>query len=465
MKAWFLCRMKSFPVPWGNMFVSQSRFLQFLVGSCCLFPVLFAAGSVRAETLPEALSSVLLQNPTLEQAMAAQKMAHEDLRIERSNYFPTLSASTAAGRVYGNNSTSRGLSVTRGDGYSNMWEGSLTINQMIFDGLKTPRLVGAAKAREAASEQALKDAQESLVLQAALAYLNVLRTRESLSVLNSYSATLSGYESKIQKMVTDGAADQAELEQARSLGLELRSLLAGFQGQARSADAEFARLTGHIPEAAMSRPDSVRPDLPISVEEALSFASKAHPQIRMAEREIYAANLTTSAQTSALFPTVTGELSAYNKDLDDVIGGEVEDNRALVRLNWALSAGGAEFAKIGKAKEDEAKSKAHKDEISRRVEATIRTAYADLEATSQQKDISLQKLTSNQELLGAYHAQFEGGKVRILQLLQAENQVLNARLEALNAEYRALAAEYSVLGSVGQIQNKLALNTPPSHVK
>lgn len=465
MKAWFLCRIKFFPVPWGNTSVSQSRFLRFLVGSCCLLPVFFVTSPVHAETLSEALSGALAQNPTLEQAIAAQKMAHEELRIERSNYFPTLSASTAAGRVYGNNSTSRGLSVTRGDGYSNMWEGSLSINQMIFDGLKTPRLVGAAKAREAASEQALKDAQESLALQTALAYLNVLRTRESLSVLNGYSGTLSGYESKIQKMVTEGAADQAELEQARSLGLELRSLLAGFQGQARSADAEFSRLTGHMPEAAMTKPDSIGPDLPISVDEAISFATKAHPQIKMAEREIDAANLTASAQTSALFPTVTGELSAYNKDLDDVIGGEVEDNRALVRLNWSLSAGGAEFAKVDKAKEDGARSKAHKDELLRRIEATIRTAYADLEATDQQKEISLQRLKSNEDLLGAYHAQFEGGKVRILQLLQAENQVLNARLEALNAEYRALAAEYSVLGSVGQMQNKLALNTQSSHVK
>ena len=415
--------------------------------------------AAQAETVNQAVAAALQQHPTLEQAVAVQRAAHEGVTEERSNYFPKLSASTAAGRVYGDNATSRGLSVTRGAGYSNMWEGSLGVNQMIFDGFRTTHLVGSAKAKEGAAAAALIEARETLALQTTLAYLNVLRNRESLSTIQGYLGTLDDYRNRIAVMVKEGAADDAELQQAEEIRLELQNLIASFKGQALIADAEFAKLTGHLPDEKLARPADLT--LPATYEEAISAVWTTHPQVQQSNQTIIAKGFEADATKAALYPTVTGELSAYAKDVDDLIGGEVEDNRALVRATWEMSTGGAELARVRKAKHEYAETKARKKEILRNIEAAIRTAYADLSSSAAQKNILTERLAADQQLLKTYNAQFEGAKVRILQLLQSENQLLSAKLDLMNADYRNLAAQYSVLGSMGRLQGELLAAATP----
>lgn len=425
----------------------------------CASTALWTAPS-RAETLEQAVGAALQQHPTLEQAVAVQRAAHESVTEEKSGYFPKLNASAAAGRVYGDNATSRGLSVTRGAGYSWMWEASLGVNQMIFDGFKTSHLVDAAKAREGSAAATLVSARETLALQTTLAYLNVLRTTESLNQVKSYLATLNEYTGRISSMVKEGAADEAELQQAEEIRLEVQNLIASFSGQRKAADAEFAKLTGHLPDETLTRPADIAGKLPATADDAIAVARTTHPQIAKSDQDIIATGFSADAEKSALYPTLSGELSTYNKEVDDLIGGEVEDNRALVRMNWELSTGGAEFARIRRAKQELAENKARKNETLRNLEAAIRVAYADLGTSAEQKNILGQRLGASEKLMKTHKAQFEGGKVRILQLLQTENQILNARIDLMNADYRYLAAQYSALGSLGHLQDHMTTVTP-----
>ena len=427
------------------------KFLRTLTAVAVVLPAF--AGMAQAESIDQAVSGALNKHPTLEQAYAAQRASHEGVREERSNYFPKVSAMTAVGRVYGDNSTSRGLSVTRGAGYSNMWEGSLGINQMIFDGFRTPNMVGAAKAREDLANFTIEDVRETLALQTALSYMNVLRSRESLIALQNYLGTLDEYSSRIRTMVGEGAADEAELQQAEAIKLEVQNLIASFQGQSQSAYAEYAKLTGHLPDDALVRPNDLK--LPETAGDAISQVWMSHPKVQTSNQEIIAAGFEADGEKAAYYPTFTGELSAYAKDIDDIIGGEVEDNRAVVRANWEFSTGCAEIARIRKAKEVYAQSKAKKDETLRDLEATVRLAYADMNSAQEQKRILTERLGANEKLMQTYHVQFEGAKVRILQLLQGENQILNAKLDLINADYRALAAQYSVAGSMGTLRQTL----------
>ena len=439
----------------GAILSNRTFSLRLLTALALVLP----AYSAHAETVHEAVASALQQHPTLEQAIAVQRSAHEDVTVERSSYFPKISANTAVGRVYGDNATSRGLSVTRGAGYSNMWEGSLAVNQILFDGFRTPNLVGSAKAKEAAAAAALIEARETLALQTTLAYLNVLRTRESLSYIEGYLGTLGEYRNRISSMVKEGAADDAELQQAEEIQLEVQNLIASFKGQTLVADAEYAKLTGHLPQAPLVRPADLA--LPATYQDAIQAVWTTHPQVQQSNQTIIAHGFEADASKAALYPTVTGELSAYAKDVDDLIGGEVEDNRALVRATWEMSTGGAELARVRKAKHEYAQSKASKNETLRNIEAAIRTAYADLESSSQQKNILTERLAADQQLLKTYNVQFEGAKVRILQLLQSENQLLNAKLDLMNADYRNLAAQYSVLGSMGRLQGQMTAAPSP----
>ena len=137
-----------------------------------------------------ALPISIKQHPTVQEAYSVHQSLQEEARREQAGYYPTLSASTAIGRLYGDNATSRGLSVTRGAGYSGLWEGSISLNQLLFDGLKTPRIIEAAKTRKKAAEVSIHETRNALALQTALSYLKVMRSREGYFLLKEYEEKL-----------------------------------------------------------------------------------------------------------------------------------------------------------------------------------------------------------------------------------------------------------------------------------
>ncbi len=425
------------------------------------FTALMVSGQspVRAETISEAIEAAIKAHPSIEEAYAIQQSLHEDANIERSGYYPTVSSSTAIGRVFGDNATSRGLSVTRGAGYSNLWEGSVSINQLLFDGLKTPRLIAAAESREKVAEASIYEIRNALALQTALAYLKVLRSRDSYMILKRYEAKLTDYRDKLIGMVENGGADKAEALEAEAILMQTENSIADFIGRMLRASAEYKLLTGHMPPETMFRPDDAK-TLPENPDDALYAALNFHPQLKVADLQMEAAALTMKARKSALYPDLTAELSAYKKDVDDIIGGEVEDNRALIRANWDLSLGGAELADIKKAKYDHKQTNARKEQIIRELEQSINAAYADMKTSDLQRQILARRVEAEKELLEAQRLQFEGGKVRILKLQQSESRLLRSRLSLLEAYYSFLAAQYSILGSMGVIQEHLVQVSP-----
>src|ERR1700744_6197172 len=82
-----------------------------------------AAHQACAEPLDQAVASALSQHPSVGAAEANRAALAEDAREKQSDYYPQLSAEAVGGRIYGDNATSRGLSVTRGAGYSGYGEG------------------------------------------------------------------------------------------------------------------------------------------------------------------------------------------------------------------------------------------------------------------------------------------------------------------------------------------------------
>jgi Outer membrane efflux protein len=55
------------------------------------------------------------------------------------------------------------------------------------------------------------------------------------------------------------------------------------------------------------------------------------------------------------------------------------------------------------------------------------------------------------ELFETYEKQFEASKVRLLQLMQSENQLFTTELEQINSHYRMKMAELTIMASTGSL--------------
>ncbi len=415
--------------------------------------------SAQAESLNEAVEAALRNHPSAEAAQAAIGIAHEQGREEFSGYFPELSASGTYGRVYGDNSTSRGLVTDRGAAYSYLGEGSFSIRQMIFDGLETPSRVQAANTRARQAGTSAVDVRESLALRAAQAYVNVLRIRAGLEMLYAHRSQVDEYLERIDIMVTEGVADEAELQQAKEVRVILAGIVKEYEGQGKAAEADYMEVTGHMPQGDMIK-QSPRLDLvPAYADDATTFAKSHHPAVLAAELEAAASGYDIDAEKAALYPDLDGELSYLKSDKDDVIGGELVDARAVFRMNWNFSTGGAELARIKRKQLEHQESVAQMQEVHRQIERDVRLAYSEFETSRAQYGLLGERAELNGNLFETYKTQFEGARISQLQLMQTHNQLFNTLLEKVNGEHRLLAAQYAILASVGRLQE--SLNNPP----
>ncbi|MBN8520899.1 MAG: TolC family protein [Alphaproteobacteria bacterium] len=434
----------------------SDRFSYWLLAGSCL---LFLSSPARAESLKDAIQSALATHPSAESAKAAIEIARETLTENRSDYFPEFNVNLGGGRLYGENSTSRGLVTSRGAAYSWLWEGSTSLTQNIFNGMETKNRVAAASARETAAVLNVADTMETLALRTTQAYLSVARAQDNLKSLRSYQDKIADFEKRVQEMVTQGAADESESAQARNISLMLKDSEAELEGQLNSALASYQEMTGSVPAQALEKPKAPGELIASGAESVLAAAREHHPSLKSIAREIEAAQFDAKAEEGTLLPDLDGELSYLKRDQKEEIGGESEDRRAMLRANWDFSLGGGDMARVRKARATSVQNAALLLEKQREIERDIRLAYAELGTARKQYEVATEREQVTTQLRDAYLTQFEGARVRLLQVMQAENQVFSTQLDKINADYRVAAAEFAVLASAGKLQDSV-INMP-----
>ena len=442
--------------------VISGKFLTILLASAV---AVFAPVQTNAETLGEAISHTLSQHPQIDSATAALRSAEQAEKEQFSAYFPTVNASAQAGRLYGDNATSRGLSVTRGAGYSNLGEGSISANQMIFDGFETKNRVDAARADIKSSALSLRDVQENLAFQTVETYVNLMRVQRGLELLRTQGKSAKDYLSRITSMVEDGAADEAELQQARDVTIILDNFLADYEGQARTLASNYHELTGRMPEGGLETPVMPENQIPADMQAAIEMAKDHHPLLKSLQYQSQASKLSAEAEKAPYYPSVDGELSYLKSDKEDILGGEIVDARAVLRMNWAFETGGAQKARIKQRTYDYKQARAQAAETERQIENAIMQAYAEMDTAKRQLKNQKERQELNEKLLETYKVQFEGARVSVLQLMQADNQVLLTKLESLNAQSRVLLARYGILSAMGKLSEGLNVEMADANLR
>jgi adhesin transport system outer membrane protein len=326
---------------------------------------------------------------------------------------------------------------------------------MIFDGLETPSRVEAAEKRQRSARMTLLDTRESLALRAAQAYVNLLRARNALGMIRAQKTKADDYVKRIGSMVNEGAADETELQQARDVQMTLKGLVVDYTGQARNALADYREAIGRPPEGQLTVPQVEMGAVPTKVVEALDYALDNHPALQAALYNAASSRHEIRAEKAALYPDINGELTYLKNDKRDIIGGEVVDAKAVLRMNWNFETGGGQLARIRKSKYQHRESEARKQETARQIERSVRMAYAEYDTASAQQETLNERVALNEKLFKAYESQFEGARINLLQLMQGDNQLFSTRLEEANARYRVMAAQFGILASLGLLQDAL----------
>lgn len=432
---------------------------QFVITVLLASSVLWT-GTGYAQTLNEAVQKTLQEHPTIGAAEARLGFNSQEVREQKSGYFPNLSLSASGGRIFGDNSTTRGLVTSRGEAYSGYGEGSATLRQPILGLWQAGQRVGGAKMREAASVETVQSAIETLALRGAQIYLGVLRTDEILEKASAQLSKARDFKSRIQSGVEDGANTEADLQQAKDIILLLEGVRDDYDAQSQSAAAQYYEVFGDMPSNSVVKPDVLMTSIPEDLESAVNRAKKNNPAMMSALLQARAYDYDVNAERLGYLPNLDGELSYLKSDKEDDIGGEIVDAKALLKLSWDFETGGGQSARIKKKKFEQIEAIARLRDLERQIERDVRLSYAEHKNAHSQFKLSKKRHALAHDLFKTYENQFEAASVPLLQLMQADNQLFTSHLEKINADYRVLIAQYSVLASLGMLRDEVFAQVP-----
>ena len=405
--------------------------------------------TAQAETLETAVSSALSSHPSIMAARARHGAAKESITEEKSAYYPTANATASFGRVFSDNTTTRGLSTQRGTGYSWYGDGRVALNQTLYDWSATGHRVMSAKERYKSSGFLFEDRQSAIEFQTTQSYVQLVRAEALKAQAITHLSAMNTYKNRVQTAVNNGGADRSELSRAQDLVSLADNARAQVDADFDIAQAGFMEAVGRLPEGDLFDPTFDLGTLPDVLDDAIHAALNSHPQINAAKRDANSAFYEKKAEDANLYPTFDAELSYSEKDQKDLIGGESKDARALVKMNWDMSLGGGEKAARRRLRYQHREADLIVEDLSRTVERDVKVAWTSFYLASKQKSNEAERLSAAKKTLSTYKEQYEGGQKKILDLMTAKAQVFAANQAYTNLLYREMDAAYALRSLVG----------------
>ncbi|QKV16982.1 TolC family outer membrane protein [Oricola thermophila] len=415
------------------------------------------AQPAHAISLNEAVTVAVESNPEIGQAIENREAIEFELRQARGLFLPSIDLEGSVG-VRRLDSPGRRLGGIADDSLYPT-EVSAVATQTLFNGGGRRAELDRQASRVDSASFRIMERSEYIGLQVVREYLEYLvqariveETRQNLQFHRSI-------QSSIASGVAGGTLTEADRQQVRERVLAAEARLKEAEEELASAKIRFLTLVGKPLDSA-SKPPSVAPRLPSSLDQAIGLARKNNPRVHMASADIDAADALVDAARADFLPEISLEGRARYGDDIDGSDGYTSDLQARVVARWNLYRGG-----IDKANEQEQIRRASEQrlvlhQIHREIEEAVRSSWERRVRQASLASTLRQQAQENARLVSSYREQFRVGQRSLLDVLDAQNTRFNVGVLAATAEYASLFAEYRLLAATGQLLSTLGV-TPP----
>ena len=450
------------------------RSARVMVCASLALAVLVAPLVAQAESLNEALASAYATNPNLEAQRAATRATDEGVPQARAGLLPQIYGEAAAGyeretiSVDSNiiNNLIPGLNFppnaklntrNKPHGYS------FTLQQQIFKGLQTINAIREAEANSMASREDLRNTEQTTLLDAVSAYMDVVQNLAIVRLKDNNVRVLSDQLASNERRFKGGELTRTDLAQSRSQRSSAIAGLAAAKAQYQSSRATFEEVVGHSP-GPLFMPPSIEPILPESLEAAIEIAMYENPTVGSAFYQEVAAGKSVDQIRGELLPEVSVKLK-YN-DLYDPFEGIEYDRTAIAGVNVKVPIyqGGLVDSKVRQAKQLQLQRRSQLQQAQAQTRSSVISAWTQLVSARAQLEADQVSVESNRIAVDGVRREEKTGKRTLLDVLNQQQTDLNARVAVVSDQRNVIVAEYTLLQAIGRL-NSVYLQLPVSEYR
>ncbi|GAB0057692.1 hypothetical protein SIID45300_02024 [Candidatus Magnetaquicoccaceae bacterium FCR-1] len=414
-------------------------------------------------TLGDAVNEAMRANPKLLAAGQSLEETRQRIRQAYAGYLPTVDFNMGTGREWTNTPSSRftakgGLTLDRG-------EAGLNINQPLFDGFNTVNKVEQARAQVQAEDYGFLDTAETVILDVALVYAEVMKQRRLLELSKEAMTIHSEILVKTRQTIKLGITAEMDARLTESRVALIASELAATEGHLRAAESRFATLVG-FPPGELSPPLIDKKFLPRERSDALETALNRHPSLLAARANLESTRAEGKASAASLWPKISLEMAMSDSNNAGGERGYSQDASAMLRFKYNLFRGGADSSKLKESAHKAARIRDKLEETRDQVEEQVNRSWNALIASRAR----LQSLEKHVETMRAVHRdrqeQYRLGSQTMLDFLNSEHELQSAKRLLVEEEYQFLMESFRLISSMGLLKETLVQPdpTPPELV-
>jgi outer membrane protein len=420
----------------------------------------------RAETLESALVKAYQNNPSLNSQRASVRVTDENVPQALAGYRPKITA-TASGGEQTLSSTSKSTSTgspiySTLSGTNSPFSTGVTATQTLFNGFQTANRTRAAESQVLAARATLRNTEQTVLLNAATAYMNLLRDTAILGLQKSNVEVLQEQLRQTRDRFNVGEVTRTDVAQAESSLAGGRSQLLTAESNYKTSAAAYRKVIGTEP-GTLSPATSVDRFSPHTLPAAIAVGIATSPSVASAEYNVDVAQLQVKVAEGALYPSLsvqgnftqnwlsTSSLSVMNSYSASVLG----------TLSVPIYQGGGEYSLIRQAKETLGQKRLDLDDARDTARQNVVQSWGQLEAARANIEATQSQVQASEIALNGVREEARVGQRTTLDVLNAQQTLVNARVSLVTAQRDRVVASYTLLSAVGRLfPSMLGLRVP-----
>ena len=406
-----------------------------------------------ADTLLGALSQAYQVNPQLNAQRAILRQADEAVPQALSGYRPSVKANAGVGKQI----TSQDTIVGPGLIQNNVWPTTpssvgISVRQTVFNGFQTANQTRAAESNVFVARETLRVIEQTVLLDAATVYLDVVRDAAILDVQRSNVRMLG-------EILEQTRARFKLQEVTRTDVAQAEAQLAAGQSQMLSADSNLTTSKAAYRRVIGSEPGRLEPGLPVDrlspqiLAAAIDAGTNANPSVLAARYGVDVAQLQVKISESSLYPTVTLLGNAqylHNVPFTGLIP-EQSSATAFITVTVPLYQGGAEYSAIRQSKETLTQRRLDLATTRDKARATVVQVWGEIRAAIAQVQAAQEQVRAAEVALNGVRTEARLGLRTTLDVLIDQQALVNARLNLVTAQHDRIVGSYKLLSAVGRL--------------
>jgi outer membrane protein TolC len=412
-----------------------------------------ASAEVRAETIDDTMNWALRSSLSVQADNERQAASEARLRASIEAFLPTVSwvqEQVLSSKItYSPDFTiqdSNGLdTVARREPNVSGFQASLPL----FDGFRRYNNFRAARISVDAGRYLQLDKRQQTYLEAATAYLAIIRDRKLLALHKRQVGDIAQISQRTETRYSTQDATQTDVDIAHSRLIAAQADVEQATADLEASEIEYSRLTGNHP-GDMPAPRVPNDCIPPNAEALEQALISSNPKLQASRLGAVAAGYDANARLADVLPQVNLVASSIEQSDISAALNHFRDNTVKVQMRVPIYEPGA-FPRISEAAALARQKSWETAEDQKQGIASVTSLYVRHQSTIAQLGRANARVKAMQRAVEGYRIERSAGFRTVVDILNAQNELVEAEMARVNLEFTRDNQVFSIAASLARL--------------